>query len=78
MKNDIDRKIICVFVVVGEALGEDRFYIFRMGWLQDYFNDRYKGRKPPHNIKSFHCAIWEKDLKAHLNKWRLIKNKFKV
>jgi len=49
-----------------------------MGWLQDYFKDRYKGRKLPHNIKSFHCAIWEKDLKEPLNKWRLIKNKFKV
>jgi hypothetical protein len=78
LKNDLDRKIICVFVVVGEVLGDDRFYIFRMGWLQDYFKDRYKGRKLPHNIKSFHCAIWEKDLKEHLNKWRLIKNKFKV
>lgn len=75
---DLDRKIICVFVALGEKLGEDKFYIFRMGWLQDYFKEIYKGRKPPHNINSFHCAIWEKNLGRHLNKWRLIKNKFKV
>ena len=78
INNDLDRKIICVFVVVGDALGEDEFYIFRMGWLQDYFKERYMGRTLPKNIKSFHCAIWEKDLKRHRNKWRLIKNKFRV
>jgi hypothetical protein len=75
---ELDRKIICVFVSLGPGLGEDKFYIFKQGWLQDYFAERYKGRKPPHNIKSFHCAIWERDLKRYLGKWKLITTKFKV
>ncbi len=78
VNSDLERKIICVFVAVGEALGKDEFYIFRMGWLQDYFQEAYKGRKPPKNIKSFHCAIWKSDLKKHLGKWRLIERKFKL
>ena len=75
---DLDRKIICVFVSLGAELGEDKFYIFRQGWLQDYFAERYKSREPPKNINSFHCAIWERDMERHFDKWQIIKNKFKV
>ena len=78
INKSLDRKIVCVFVSLGPELGEDKFFIFRWGWLQEYFFERYKGRKPPHNIKSFHCAIWVRDMGRHLNKWRLITNKFKV
>lgn len=77
-KRDFDRNIICVFVSLGTLLGKDRFYIFKQGWLQDYFAKRYKARKPPKNINSFHCAIWECDMGRHLDKWRIITNKFKV
>ena len=76
--SELDRKIICVFVALGEELGQDKFYILKQGWLQDYFAEKYKGRKPPHNINSFHCAIWERDMGMHLEKWQLITNKFKV
>jgi Holliday junction resolvase-like predicted endonuclease len=75
---DLDRKIICVFVSLGAELGEDKFYIFKQGWLQDYFAEQYKGRTPPKNINSFHCAIWERDMGRHLGKWQIITNKFKV
>ena len=78
INTNLDRKIICVFVAIGDALGQDRFYIFKWGWLQDYFHNIYKGRKPPHNINSFHCAVWEKNMTRHLNKWRLITSYFKV
>ena len=74
----LDRKLICIFVVVGDSLGEDDFYLFRMGWLQDYFHSHYKGRKPPKNINSYHCAIWKKDLIKHRGKWSLIDRKFKL
>jgi len=74
----LDRKIICVFVSLGGGLGDDKFYIFKQGWLQDYFSNRYKGRKPPYNINSFHCAIWERNMRQHLGKWKLITKKFKV
>lgn len=78
LNKTIDRKIICVFVALGSALGEEVFYIFRWGWLQDYFSERYAGRKPPYKISSCHCAIRKRDMKRHLNNWRLITKKFKV
>lgn len=77
-RRDFDRKIICIFVSLGEQLGEDAFYIFRQGWLQDYFAERYKGRAAPKNINSFHCAVWKKDMTKHINKWNLISTKFKM
>ena len=75
---DLDRKIICVFVELGPALGQDTFYIFTQGWLQDYFSENYKGRKPPNNIEATHCAVWPKHLQRHKENWDLIERKFKV
>lgn len=83
---ELDRKMICVFVSLGDELGKDEFYIFRLGWLQDYFllgddgNKKYGGRttKSGRNIESFHCAIWKSALQKHLGKWQIITNKFKV
>ncbi len=78
INQELDRKIICVFISLGAKLGEDKFYVFKQGWLQDYFFKHYKGRKPPKNINSFHCAMRERDMGQHLEKWQLIKRKFKV
>ena len=78
INEDLDKSIICVFVALGDIIGKDEFYIFRWGWLQKYFLDTYIGRKPPKNIKSFHCAIWKKEMYKHLDKWHIIKRKFKV
>lgn len=75
---ELNRKIIGVFVALGNELGKDEFYIFSMGWLQDYFIKTYTGRKPPKNIKSYHCAIWKKDMIRHLGKWNLLKKKFGI
>ncbi|MBI5753375.1 MAG: hypothetical protein HZA59_14715 [Hydrogenophilales bacterium] len=75
---ELDRKIICVFVSLGAEIGDDKFYVFKQGWLQDYFAERYKGRRPPKNVNSFHCAIWEQDMERHLGKWKIITSKFKV
>jgi hypothetical protein len=49
----LDRNIICVFVGLGNGLGNDEFYVFRLGWLQDYFMRSYEGRKPPKNYRVF-------------------------
>ena len=78
LNHGLDRKIICVFVVVGKSLGEDAFYIFRLGWLQDYFHKTFKGRQSPKNIDSFHCAVWKRDLEQHLGKWGIVERKFKL
>jgi hypothetical protein len=78
LNTGLDREIVCVFVALGKSLGQDEFYIFRLGWLQDYFKKIYKGRKPPHKVNSFHCAIWKKDILSHKDKWGIITRKFKV
>ncbi|HUW51009.1 MAG TPA: hypothetical protein VMV75_08350 [Sulfuricella sp.] len=78
LNQNLDKKIICVFVAVEKKLGEDAFYVFQLGWLQDYFHNNYKGRQAPKNIESFHCAIWKRDLEQHLEKWSLIERKFKL
>jgi hypothetical protein len=78
LNQDLDRKIICVFVILGKSLGQDAFYIFRLGWLQDYFHSNYEGRQPPKNIESFHCAIWKRNLEQHLEKWKVIEHVFKL
>jgi len=78
LNQNLDRKIICVFVTVGKNLGEDSFYIFRLGWLQDYFHNNYESRQLPKRIESFHCALWKCDLEHHLDKWNVIEHKFKL
>ena len=75
---NLDRTIICVFVALGDYLGDDKFYIFKLGWLQDWFKKSYEGRKLPKNINSFHCAIWEKDMRKHLDRWNIIARRFNV
>lgn len=74
----LKRNVLCIFVAVGQELGSDKFYIFKQGWLQDFFKERYKGRKPPTNVNSFHCAIWKRDLRRHLGKWHRVTKKFCV
>ena len=75
----LNQKIICIFVAVGKKLGEDTFYIFHLGWLQEYFRSHYgEGRQPPKNIDSFHCAIWKHDLEQHLEQWRVIEHEFNL
>lgn len=78
VNTELDRKLICVFVSLGEKLGDDKFYVFRQGWLQDRSEETYQPRKPPKNVASFHWAIWERDFHAHLGKWDLIKRHFKL
>jgi len=74
----IDRKLVCIFVALGSELGQDGFYIFTMAWLQDYFFKTYKGRKPPKNIESFHCAIWKRGLTKHRDRWSVVEKRFLV
>jgi hypothetical protein len=75
----LNRNIVCIFVAVGEKLGEDVFYIFHLGWLQDYCRNHYgEGRQPPKNINSFHCAIWKRDIEQHMEKWEVIEHEFNL
>lgn len=72
----LDRKILCVFPVLGESAAEDEYYMFRLGWLQDYFKKSFKGRKPPKNVNSYHCAIWRRHMAQHLGRWDVVERAF--
>jgi len=78
INEELDREILCIFVSLGLNLGDDHFYIFSWGWMQDHFYKNYIGRKPPKNINSFHCAIWRKEMKEHLEKWELLEKIFNL
>lgn len=74
----LDRKILCIFVALGEGLGDDDFYVFHWGWLQDHFHRIYKGRKEPKNINSFHCAIWKREMQDHKDRWDVVDKQFGI
>lgn len=75
---NLNRSIICIFIAIDRSQSkDDEFYIFKLGWLQDYFYETYKGRKLPHNINSFHCAIWKKDMKKFRENWKLLEKIFR-
>ncbi|MCC7354232.1 MAG: hypothetical protein IT330_10780 [Anaerolineae bacterium] len=67
--------MICVFVKIGDQ-HKDEFYIFRWRELQDHFSANYKGGKRPRNPRSFHCAVWPKDLIRFKDNWSLISEKW--
>ena len=72
----LDRKILCIFPALGATSSEDQYYVFRLGWLQDYFKTTFKGRKPPKNVNSYHCAIWKRHMTKHLGRWDLVERAF--
>jgi len=70
----LDRDLLCVFLRLGDSLGEEAFFILPQGWLQDFFMRNYKGGHRTKNPKSYHCAIWEKHMQEHIDRWDLIKS----
>jgi hypothetical protein len=64
--------LICVFVVVREAPGQDEFYIFALRDLQKHIHKTYKAGRRPKNPMSLHCAVWPKDLKQFKGNWKLV------
>ncbi len=65
------KNLICVFVIIRQ-LGKDEFFLFPWHFLQTFFLKNYKGRIKPKNIKSFHCAIWPKDLRQYKDNWKIV------
>jgi hypothetical protein len=50
----LDRGLVCIFVALGETLGDAEFYLLKFGWLQDYFFKHYKGYEAaPREVE--HC-----------------------
>jgi hypothetical protein len=69
--------LVVVFVVIGTKR-EDRFYILTWTALRNLLIKHHKaflaehGGKRPKKWDSLHCAILEKILKPHLNKWEVV------
>jgi hypothetical protein len=70
--------LVCIFVILDTAYGNDRFFILRWRQLQRLVANRYrslilsvKGRRPK-NWKSTHTIVREKQLLRFENKWEII------
>jgi hypothetical protein len=60
-REDLDRTIICVLVLLKEA-GKDEIYTLLLSELQELLLKQYKGGKRPKNPHSTHCALWPRHL----------------
>jgi len=65
------KDLLCILVKVKEDRLHE-FFLLRWRHLQNHFYRTYKGRKPPKDSQSFHCAIWPKELQKHKDNWRLL------
>ena len=65
---DIDRDLIFVLVRIGKMSGEDRFFVYQQGFLQDLIYEKHRaflrryGGVRPKNPSSTHCAYSIQDL----------------
>ena len=67
--------LICIYILL-QTDEPDEFYIFRLRDLQNYTFKIYRSRKRPKAPKSFHCAVYPKDLKEFQDNWGLIAKSF--
>ena len=65
------KNLICVFVIIRQ-LEKDEVFIFPWRILQNFLLKNYKPRVKPKNIKSFHCAIWPKDVRQYKDNWKIV------
>jgi len=77
-KKGLNRNLLCIFVALKGPLGKAEFYVLKYGWLQDFFAEHYRARRPPRKVDSFHCAIRRRDMNLHLAKWNLIELAFRI
>ena len=74
----VDRDLIFVLVSIGEKAGEDHFFVYRQGFLQDLIYENHSAflKKNngirPRNPQSTHCAYSERDLEGAENNWSII------
>jgi hypothetical protein len=75
---EIDRELVFVLVKIGKHYGEDDFFIFNQGVVQDLifreyskFLDKHNGIRP-RNPRTTHCAYHVKDVVEYRDNWDLI------
>ncbi len=77
-KTEIDRDLVFVLISIGDAAGEDVFYIFTQGDVQELVHDHYvaflnkhNGIRP-RNPQTTHCAYYLSDLEEYRDNWELV------
>jgi hypothetical protein len=76
---DINRDLIFVMVKVGKKYGDDEFFVFTQGIVQDLVNEEYQKMLMRHNgvrprsPQSTHCSYYLRDLIQYKDNWKLIK-----
>ena len=79
--SDINRNLFFVLVSIGKKAGEDRFFIYQQGFLQDLIYEKHTGFLKrhggvrPRNPTSTHCAYSIGDLTEAEGAWSLILDK---
>jgi len=72
------QRLVMVFVAI-DPKGDDRFYVLAWRTLRNILRENHQAYLASHDgmrpkkWDSLHGAILEKDLRPHLNKWRVIK-----
>ncbi len=75
---DTDRDLIFVLVKIGERIGEDEFFVFNQGVVQELVNAEYRqflkkyNGVRPQNPKTTHCSYFLKDLVPYKDNWKLV------
>lgn len=76
----IDESLIFVFVKLGKALGEDKFYVLMQKDLAQIVKSNYvsflhkhNGVRPK-NYETTHCSVSEQDLNEFRDNWCIISN----
>ena len=76
--SSIDRNLIFILVGIGKKAGEDRFFIYKQGFLQDLIYENHTkflkkhGGVRPRNPLSTHCAYSERDLAGTEGDWSVV------
>lgn len=74
----LDAGLIYVFVEIGDALGNDKFYLIESHQLRRLIHDGHTswlakhGGIRPRNPKSTHAGLSLKKLEAYLDNWQLV------
>jgi hypothetical protein len=74
----LDAELVYVFVRIGEAAGQDRFFVLRQGDLAeiiranyDHFLSKHSGVRP-RNADTTHVAVSEADLAQFEGNWQIV------
>ena len=80
LNEEIDRDLIFAVVAIGSCYGEDKFFIFKQGYLQDIIYRNHtsflhrNNNVRPKSPMSTHCAYRLTDIGTALNQWSIIQD----